>query len=173
MLRIVPFAGWLIIWLLFGSIALAEPKAAKPQPTIYSSLHMQDVTEALDLLGLEHQTQEIDGQEVVADVRLVVRDRIVWFMYGYNCHDQTQNCSELQMRALIEQNEAAGNQLENLNQWNRQNRFVRAYTSSSGKTVVLEMDIYLAGGIALGNLTDQILLWRQSLREFSVFLKQQ
>jgi len=58
-----------------------------------------------------------------------------------------------------------------IDQWNRENRFVRAYRSPSGNALILEMDVYLAGGVALGNVTDQILLWRQSLRKFSLAIE--
>jgi len=127
---------------------------------------MNDVAETIDLLGLEHSTQTIKGENIVADTRLIVSDGIIWFIYGYNCTQTPQNCSELQFRAVIEYKANEQQPLLDLNLWNAKNRFVRAYTTPGAKTVILEMDVYLAGGVTLSNVTDQILLWRQSLRKF-------
>ncbi len=74
------------------------------------------------------------------------------------------------MRAVIETDSLQLDIPFDIDQWNRNKRFVRAYRSTSGQALILEMDIYLAGGVTLSNITDQILLWRQSLREFSLAL---
>ncbi len=138
---------------------------------LYSSLTMQDAGETLDLLGLPYHAEAVNSNGVVANTRLVVADGLVWFMYGYNCKGRIESCPELQLRAVITSEQISAQSSWDLDHWNRQNRFVRAYQSGSGKAVILEMDIYLAGGVALTNITDQILLWRQSLREFSLYLK--
>ncbi|PHR57143.1 MAG: hypothetical protein COA47_12085 [Robiginitomaculum sp.] len=152
--------------------ASAEPgRTSRYTQQLYSSLTMQDAGETLDLLGLPYHAEAVNSGGVVANTRLVVADGLVWFMYGYNCQGRIESCPELQLRAVITPEQTTQEPSWDLDYWNRQNRFVRAYQSGSGKAVILEMDIYLAGGVALTNITDQILLWRQSLREFALYLK--
>ncbi|VAV93898.1 hypothetical protein MNBD_ALPHA06-1754 [hydrothermal vent metagenome] len=161
----------LVCFGIFWQPALGADTTSKPQ-SILSALSMTDLGETLDLLGLAYEPQKIDGQKVVANTRLVVADGVTWFVYGYNCQDGEDICSEFQMRAVLQTQKNQNGTRFDLEQWNRDNRFVRAYASSTGQALVLEMDVYLAGGVMLSNVTDQILLWRQSLRKFSLELQQ-
>jgi hypothetical protein len=162
----------LLLVTLVTNFSLAS-KAAEQQPVIYTELTINDVAETLDLLGLAYQLEPVAGEGIVADTRLVVLDKMTWFLYGYNCNGEQQKCSELQIRAVIQHTINDGKRPDLLNTWNRKSRFVRAYSSVSDKAIILEMDIYLAGGVALGNITDQFLLWRQSLSEFTPYLEQE
>jgi hypothetical protein len=157
-------------------VLTAEPVAAqtttpKPRPHIYTALSLQDFSDALNLLGLANQLEAIDGQNVVANARLVVADGITWFVYGYNCQDSAQTCTELQFRAVFDLHAKIGLQPPDLNEWNRKSRFVRAYSTNNQEALVLEMDAYLGGGVTLSNLTDQALLWRQALAGFGQQMK--
>ncbi len=157
-----------------GCLASARGNEAVSSRQIYAAMTMQDVAETLDLLGLTHQQQDIEGKNIVANTRLAVMDGVTWFIYGYNCTKpdaRPQACGELQLRALIETQADPEQNSISLNQWNQQNRFARVYTSDSDKTIILEMDIYLSGGITLSNFVDQLLLWRGSLRKFALFLE--
>ncbi|MBL1430297.1 MAG: YbjN domain-containing protein [Robiginitomaculum sp.] len=162
----------LLLVTLVISVSFAS-EATEQQPNVYTEIAIADVAETLDLLGLPYQLEPVAGEGIVADTRLVVLDKMTWFLYGYNCSGQQQKCSELQMRAVIQRTVSDEKRPDLLNTWNRNSRFVRAYTSVSSKAVILEMDIYLAGGVALGNITDQFLLWRQSLSEFTEYLEQE
>ncbi|MBL4618194.1 MAG: YbjN domain-containing protein [Robiginitomaculum sp.] len=161
----------LLVTLVISASFASE--AGEQQPSIYTELTITDVAETLDLLGLSYQLEPVAGEGIVADTRLVVLDKMTWFLYGYNCNGEQQKCSELQMRAIIEHANDDKIPPDLLNVWNRNSRFVRAYPSVSGKAIILEMDIYMAGGVALGNITDQFLLWRQSLSEFTEYLAKQ
>ncbi|MBL4597192.1 MAG: YbjN domain-containing protein [Robiginitomaculum sp.] len=160
---------FLFIFILL--VATTNIVVAQGTRVVHTAFTIQDLAETLDLLGLKYTQEPVDGLGVIADNRLVVDDGVVWFIYGYNCQDAEQSCTEFQMRAVIQETKQAANTLLDIDQWNRENRFVRAYRSPSGNALILEMDVYLAGGVALGNVTDQILLWRQSLRKFSLAIE--
>lgn len=147
----------------------ADSAQQKPETRLYYALSVEDLAEAFLVMGLRFERETIDGQGIVANMRLNVIDGVRWSAIGYACGDAT-GCAEFQMRAVFK---AAGDEatvLPQLNAWNASNRFTRAYLSSKGDTVILEMDVYLHGGQALQNITELVTIWRQSARSFSTQL---
>ncbi len=145
------------------------PKAAPvPDNPVYNALTMADVGQIMLLAGLSYEVQDIKGEGVVANQRLVVHDQLDWSVFGYDCAPDTAACHELQLRAVFllpATGPVRDNALLEVNRWNANNRFTHAYKKKTA--LILEMDIYIGGGLGLRNLLDEILIWRQSVRRFS------
>ena len=159
------FLAGAIAWLGFGAPAAPARAQANPGEQIYHAITMDDLAETFLLEGLRFSRAPIDGQGMVANVRLDVSDGIEWAALGYDCKTAS-GCSELQFRAVFNAHGARSGLLERINKWNADNRFTRAYLSP-GNSAIMEMDVYLAGGETLKNIRQQITIWRQSVRRFS------
>ncbi|PHS26916.1 MAG: hypothetical protein COA84_05525 [Robiginitomaculum sp.] len=126
---------------------------------------MDDLADTLLLEGLRFKEVPIDGQGMVANRRFDVDDGVQWSVLGYDCENEN-GCSELQLRAVFRAGGPENVVLKLLNDWNKANRFTRAYLGNE-VSAILEMDIYLSGGQSLKNIREQIIIWRQSARRFS------
>jgi len=142
-------------------LALGQAAPARAaEEVVYQSLSPNDVMEILLLNGLPADTEPIDGGDVVADQRVVVADRLVWFVYLYNCEDG--RCSDIQLRTAFA---GAGPSLDAMNDWNRAHRFTRAYRTSDGDAV-LEMDINAEGGVTVGHISSLVPIWREAMSRY-------
>lgn len=140
--------------------------ASAPPAKLYRALSMEELAQTLLLEGLRFEHQTIDGKGIVANERLNVYDGVRWSAFGYDCDDESE-CTEFQMRAIFQAAGVEATILPRLNTWNATNRFTRAYLAATGHNVILEMDVYLNGGQSLQNISEQVAIWRQSVRRFS------
>ncbi|MBA4801570.1 MULTISPECIES: YbjN domain-containing protein [Euryhalocaulis] len=155
----LPVLG-LIAALLLAALGQASPARAAEE-VVYQALSPKDVMEILLLNALPAELDSIPGGGVVADQRVVVSDRIAWFVYLYNCNDQGR-CSDIQLRTAFS---GAAPSLDAINDWNRTHRFTRAYRAEDG-SAVLEMDINAEGGVTVGHVSSLIPLWREAMTRY-------
>jgi hypothetical protein len=60
--------------------------------------------------------------------------------------------------------------LETINSWNQSNRFSRAYLNTSDKTLCLETEIIVTGGITRENIESQVKEFRDSVARWARFV---
>ena len=85
-----------------------------------------------------------------------------WILFFYGC-TENRDCQSVQFYAGFDL--AEGLPVERLNDWNRGNRFGRAYADADGDPII-EFDVNLAGGVSEANLRDTVGLWSAVLRGF-------
>lgn len=139
----------------------ASPGHAQRAEGVYESLTIEDVEQILLLNGLTVISEPVDGENVVADDRVVVDDFSRWHVYLYNCRED--GCGDVEFRVAFENAEP---ELEALNAWNARYRFTRAYRSRDG-LAVLSMDVNADGGVTVANFSALIPLWRRSVARFA------
>lgn len=165
-----PFPGWLVAWAKRAALAAVPaclavlPAAAQRQETVYDRLTVDTVRDVLLLNGLSVVTQEVDGEQVVADDRLAVDDFSVWYVYLYNC-EQGEGCGDAEFRIAYS---GADPSLEAMNAWNARYRFTRAYRS--GDLAVLSMDINADGGVTAASISSLVPVWRRAVARFANLL---
>lgn len=86
-------------------------------------------------------------------------------VYFYNCTDNKE-CATVQFYASYDTEPEATPSLEKINEWNRGQRFGRAYIDTEGNPVV-EMDIDLDdGGMSRALFTDNFEVWTAIMARF-------
>jgi phosphoribosylanthranilate isomerase len=149
-------------WILTASIWGREfHPAPKPElvakPEIITNATLDLVQQILQQMGFEctqtrddHQSEpylifRAEGYKVVA---AVPSPEIIWL---YNVFSDKLT-------------------LENINEWNQNNRFSRASVPSPGKRLLLDTDIVVAGGVTRENIEAQIREFRNSVARWARFV---
>lgn len=85
-----------------------------------------------------------------------------------NCAQTGTRCTDLQLFARLEANDAAT--LERINAWNARSRFARAYLDQTGRPV-LEMDLSVEGGVGPTNIGAMLDTWGGALGAFVTHMR--
>lgn len=148
-----------------GSAPASGPVAAPTQEAV-SGLTPAEVRAWLIEKGATvEEPQNIEGQTL-----LRVNDGSAnWLIFFYGC-DAAGRCQDIQFAASVV---ADGLSLDQINAWNREQRFVKAYLqpSQTTPTAVLQFDVLLSGGLGVEQLNDPTVVWLELLAAFveSVF----
>ncbi len=162
-----PFPAWLVAWVKRAVLAAVPallavaPAGAQRQETVYDRVTAETVHDVLLLNGLRVLTQQVDGEQVVADNRLAVDDFSAWYVYLYNCREG-EGCGDVEFRVAYSGVDAS---LEDMNAWNARYRFTRAYRS--GDYAVLSMDINADGGVTVEAISAMVPVWRRAIARFA------
>lgn len=144
------------------ALILAAPAAAQREDRIYDGLSVSDMRDVLVLNGLAVATQQLDGQDIVADDRIAVEDFARWYVYFYNCGEDG-GCADVEFRAAWS---GAAPSLVTVNAWNSRYRFTRAYRTTEG-FAVLSMDVNADGGVTAASVATLLPLWRRAVARFA------
>ncbi|MFD2237352.1 YbjN domain-containing protein [Aureimonas populi] len=104
--------------------------------------------------------------DVAGDNTPMIRGRIEgtsFVIYFYDCDDLDANCNTVSFAAGWE---VSGLTVEQVNAWNRDKRFGRAYLDTEGEPV-LEMDVNLKGSVSAENFEDTVDWWRVVMADFT------
>jgi len=147
---------------LFGAAALAlAPAAHAEMITAKDPAKLAKVIEATD-----HEAKVVtdDGTTYIESQHNGLKF-LVFFM---NCQDDSQDCATIQY--YMGYNDAKDTTLEQLNQWNREHRFARAYRDDEGDPV-LEMDLDLDfKGLPRENVAESVETWVSLMDDYQGFL---
>lgn len=110
--------------------------------------------------GFGSATVETDGE---GDPKIVARmSGTRYSVYFYGCNDQHEKCDSLLFTTAWAE---PGITLEQINAWNADMRFGRAYLDEEGDPVV-EMGVNLEYGVTKRNFDDTVDYWSSVLKRF-------
>lgn len=89
---------------------------------------------------------------------------VKYSIFFYDC-TEGQSCRTLMFRSTWA---ADVSSVDRVNEWNRENRFGRAYVDEDGE-IVLEMDVNLFAGVTFDNFDDTVDWWRFAMTSFEDF----
>ncbi len=104
-----------------------------------------------------------DAGDPMISGRMEGEQFVIWF---YDC-EEGKNCQTISFSAAWTNSGSADVDL--MNKWNQEKRFVRAYLDSEGDPAI-DWDVNLTYGVSAENLDDTVGVWSQMLAEFSDFL---
>ncbi|HWA79731.1 MAG TPA: YbjN domain-containing protein [Acetobacteraceae bacterium] len=107
-------------------------------------------------------TTEKDGSKTINSAS----DGSAFHISMYDCNGGPR-CSSLEFFVGFDTHGAFN--AEKMNDWNRRNRWTRAYVDSTNDPW-LEMDVDLSPGGTYENLDDQFSIWRDEFRSFRKFI---
>ena len=152
---------------LFASAAIlslalaARTTMAEPVPT--GGLTVDEVAAWLQNAGYAAKIEtEKSGRKTIASSA----EGIDFHISMYDCHDGPR-CASLEFFVGFNTNGAFN--ATQMNQWNADNRWVRAYVDKTNDPW-LEMDVDLSPGGTYENLTDEFGIWRSELPDFKKFI---
>ena len=89
-------------------------------------------------------------------------------VYFYGCDDNNKNCTAIQFGAGYDLSD--GISALKINEWNRDQRFAKAYIDDESDPF-LEMDVNLDGdGIGEKNFEDTVEIWRKQVERFEDYI---
>lgn len=129
---------------------------------IISADDPQAVRAALSSLGPAELTRDRQGDPLIAGTS----GEQSYVVYFYGC-SEGERCVEVQFSAGFTTAEPVP--LSQINAWNHDNRYGRAYLAPDGAAIV-EMDVNLDGGICAETFADTADYWRLVLEAFPVHI---
>lgn len=139
--------------LAMAAPAGAETVAAKDPPSVAAALQAAGFQAKLD--------KDKGGDPMITSGSSGSR----FGVYFYNCTDN-RDCATVQFHASYDAEAGKAPSLEKINEWNRKQRFGRAYLDSEGDPAV-EMDVDLDdGGMSRELFTDNVEFWTTIMAEF-------
>lgn len=146
---------------LFASAAVlaltlvSSAAIAKDLPA--NGMTIKEMAAWLQSAGYKAEIQTIDGRKII----LSGAEGSDFRIYPEDC--KGERCSSLQFAVGFDTKGALT--VNKINEWNRQNRWVRAYIDTTNNSW-LEFDVDLAPGGSYENLNDEFALWRTQLTNF-------
>lgn len=157
--------------LVFAALALtvAAPQAARAQTAPaapFVGLTPESVHDWLAGAGAEVGDVTRNDEDVYFQVR---DSGVVWFVFFYGC-EADGRCGDLQFNAIFD---AAGISTDVVNDWNRSQRWQKAFRSDAdGQPVVfVQQDVMLISGQTVQQLADPTVVWLQGLVRMSDYLR--
>ncbi|HEV7226815.1 YbjN domain-containing protein [Brevundimonas sp.] len=151
------------------TLAVALPGAARAQDAAvapaFVGLTPESVRDWLSTAGAQVGEVTRDGE----DVFFRVDDAgLVWFVFFYGC-EADGRCGDVQFNAVFE---GQGVTVEEVNAWNREQRFLKAFlTQAEGQPVVfMQFDVLLTSGLPVEQMADPTIVWLEGLTRASTFL---
>ena len=156
MKRLIPVIAVTLLSALFSDMALAKDLPA-------GGMTLEDVQSWLQDEGYKAQFYPLkDGGRAIASSS----DGHTWKIYMYDCNKDGR-CGSLQFSMGLDTSGAFN--AEKVNDWNRDNRWARAYIDSVNDPWV-EYDVDLTPGGTYELLNDEFTTWRNSVKHFHEFL---
>lgn len=152
---------WLAVFLLAAPAALAQEVQAKSfPPTVYS------VASAPALVGILLRQDYRARFETLDDGRWRVLARTPDgrdFAIDLHKCSGPHACEDVRLWKAWDLPEGTG--LEAINEWNRANRFAKAWLAETGEAV-LELDYDFAGGVFQDNFLSTLDIWANAIADF-------
>jgi hypothetical protein len=143
---------------LVGALALTFASgAAAAQDIPANGMTIKEMAAWLHGAGYKAEIQTIEGKKVILSGSEGAEFRI----YPNDC--KGDRCSSLQFAVGFDTKGALS--ASKINDWNQQNRWVRAYVDKTNDPW-LEYDVDLAPGSSYENLNDEFSLWKSQLTNF-------
>jgi hypothetical protein len=139
--------------LTFG-IGLVAPMGITPvlaQDDVIDATDIDGILEIARGYGNARKTTDSEGDPEITGKL----GGISYSVYFYGCVDH-EDCTSIQFYAGWDSTDVT---VDDINAWNQENRFARAYIDSDNNPVV-EMDVNLDYGVTTDNLDDSFDLWR-------------
>ncbi len=140
-------------------VALAMSGAARADDDLIDATNPEKLAEIIRGFGSARMDK-------AADETPAIRGRIegnAFSVYFYGCNDRHEACQSINLTASW--NMAGATSLDQVNTWNADKRFGRAYVDDQGSAVV-ETDINLSGSVTYENMEGNIDWWRIIMADF-------
>jgi putative sensory transduction regulator len=152
--------GLAAAFMAIALFAFAVPVSAKTLPS--NGLTRAEVLKWLQGHGL---SAKMDYDEVAKDSTVsVTAGSLNWSVYFYNCSND--HCTSLQYVVAWNGDKAT---LENINNWNSNRRFLRAYKNPAG-LVFAEFDVDIMPGGTWELIDYSLERWQKQLTVFETFM---
>lgn len=140
---------------VFLFIALTSNSAYTQE--LIDGAYIGGIISAAREFGSATLTSQTDGNPMIAGQI----DDIPFSLRFRNCFDNA-NCEDMNFRVgfLVKPT------LEQMNTWNRNKRFSKAFLDADGDAII-EMDIILKGGVSRENMREIFSYWRLTLAQFT------
>jgi Putative bacterial sensory transduction regulator len=147
---------------LAGAFATSLLAFATPaQAELIGAGNVQTIAQIIQAQGLPAEIKTPSDENPYIESKYSNLKFLILFM---NCNDENKNCKTLQF--YMGYNDAKETTLEELNSWNRDKRFARAYRDNEGDPV-LEMDVDLDfNGIPRENVGEAVNTWKSLMDAF-------
>lgn len=152
-------------------LALADPALAQtpaPAPAQgqgHAGLPIADMVTWLSSKGAQVSPLQRTGDQAYVTVQ---DSGLTWVLFFYSC--QADVCGDVQFNAFFSNDQIT---VEKVNDWNRQQRFLKAYfdTEASGeKVATVQFDAVLFPALGVDQLGDYAQLWTSLLAEFATHI---
>lgn len=148
-----------------GGIGALMMTAAMPAHAELVSANPQVIAQIVQSQGLPAEVKTPSGENPYIESSHSKLKFLIIFM---NCNDDKRNCKTIQF--YMGYNDAKDATLDQLNSWNRQKRFARAYRDEEGDAV-LEMDVDLDfNGIPRENVGEAINTWKSLMDAYQTHI---
>jgi len=139
--------------LLFLALCCSSANAQE----LIDGAYIGGIVSAAREFGSATLTSQTDGNPMIAGQI----DDIPYSLRFRNCFDNA-NCEDMNFRVgfLVKPT------LEQMNAWNRDKRFSKAYIDAEGDAII-EMDTVLKGGVSKENMREVFSYWRLTLSQFT------
>ncbi|MBX9576459.1 MAG: YbjN domain-containing protein [Caulobacteraceae bacterium] len=151
-----------------GAVAPGDASAqeATSVAPAFVGLTPESVRDWLSTAGAQVGDVTRDG----GDVFFRVDDAgLVWFVFFYGC-EADGRCGDVQFNAVFN---GQGVTAEEINGWNREQRFLKAFvTEAEGEPVVfMQFDVLITSGLPVEQMADPTIVWLEGLNRASAFLE--
>lgn len=138
-----------------GAIGALMMTAAIPAQAELVTASPQVIAQIVKSQGLPAEIKTPSGENPYIES---THSKLKFLIIFMNCDDNKRNCKTIQF--YMGYNDAKDTTLDQLNDWNREKRFARAYRDEEGDAV-LEMDVDLDfNGIPRENVGEAINTWK-------------
>lgn len=149
-------------WLAAAAVAMTMAGAAHAQ-TLLDGNSLDDLLNIARGYGAADYEKQNNGDPMIRGKL----DGLPYLILFHNCKDN-KNCEDLNFYAGftgLDPNPT----LEKLNEWNRDNYYIKAYIDKENDPV-MEMDVNLASGIIKGNLESYFEVWKYMMTKYTDFI---
>jgi len=148
-----------IAYVISATAALALTASAAPAATVEAT-NPPSVVSAMQSAGYQAKLVADKSGDPMIESGVAGKKFLVFF---YNCTDN-KDCRTIQFYTGFKPDKAVG--LDRINDWNKHQRFGRAYIDSEGDPVI-EMDVDLDdGGLSPALFTDNLEFWESAIAAF-------
>jgi hypothetical protein len=164
MRRLVTAAA-LVAGLALAGPSLAQTPAPAPAQAGHPGLPIADMVSWLNAKGVQVSPLQRQGEQAF----VTVQDAgLTWVLFFYSCRADV--CGDVQFSAFFSNPEIT---LERINDWNREQRFLKAFfaTETTGERVAtVQYDAVLFPALGVDQLGDHAQLWTSLLAEFGTHI---
>ncbi len=151
--------------LLATATALASVLTAPAHAELVGAGRTAVIADIVKAQGMKADIKQTDGEP---DYIESSHDGLKYLILFMNCDDSQRNCKTIQF--YMGYNDAKDTTLDELNSWNRDKRFARAYRDEQGDPV-LEMDLDLDfNGIPRENVGEALNTWKALMEAFQTHI---
>jgi len=165
MIRSLVAAAAAAVALCAASPGDARAQEATSTTPAFVGLTPESVRDWLSTAGAQVGEVTRDGEDVFFRVE---DGGLVWFVFFYGCQADGR-CGDVQFNAVFD---GQGVTAEEINGWNREQRFLKAFvTEAEGEPVVfMQFDVLITSGLPVEQMADPTIVWLEGLNRASAFL---